>query len=47
LIVVAGGRPIEGADDLFEALGTAEGAIQLIILRGTEERSVDVQLGAG
>jgi len=48
LIVVAGGRPIEGADDLFEALGTAAGgAIQLIILRGTEERSVDVQLGAG
>jgi S1-C subfamily serine protease len=48
LIVLAGGRPIEGADDLFEALGTAEGgAIQLIILRGTEERSVDVQLGAG
>jgi S1-C subfamily serine protease len=48
LIVMAGGRPIEGADDLFEALGTAEGgAIQLIILRGTEERSVDVQLGAG
>jgi serine protease Do len=47
LIVVAGGRPVEDADDLFEALGTAEGAIQLIILRGTEERSVDVQLGAG
>jgi S1-C subfamily serine protease len=47
LIVVAGGRPVEGADDLFEALGTAEGAIQLIILRGSEERSVDVQLGAG
>jgi serine protease Do len=47
LIVVAGGRPVEGADDLFEALGTAEGVIQLIILRGTEERSVDVQLGAG
>jgi serine protease Do len=47
LIVVAGGRPVEGADDLFEALATAEGAIQLIILRGTEERSVDVQLGAG
>ena len=47
LIVVAGGRPVEGADDLFEALGSAVGAIQLIILRGTEERSVDVQLGAG
>jgi S1-C subfamily serine protease len=46
LIVVAGGRPVEGVDDLFEALGTAEGAIQLIILRGTEERSVDVQLGS-
>jgi S1-C subfamily serine protease len=47
LIVVAGGRAVEGVDDLFEALGTAKGAIQLIILRGTDERSVDVQLGAG
>jgi serine protease Do len=47
LIVVAGGRPVEGADDLFEALAAAEGAIQLIILRGTDERSVDVQFGAG
>jgi serine protease Do len=46
LIVVAGGRPVEGVDDLFESLGTAESAIQLIILRGTEERSVDVQLGS-
>jgi serine protease Do len=47
LIVVAGGRAVEGVDDLFEALGTAEGAIQLIIIRGTDERSVDVELGAG
>jgi hypothetical protein len=33
-------------DDLFEALGTAGGTIQLIILRGADERAVDVQLGA-
>ena len=38
LIVLAGGKPVRGVDDLFEALGT------LIILRGTDERAVDVQL---
>ena len=44
LIVLAGGKPVRGVDDLFEALGTADGTIQLIILRGTDERAVDVQL---
>ena len=46
LIVLAGGKPVRGVDDLFEALGTAGGTIQLIILRGADERAVDVQLGA-
>ncbi|MFZ1115350.1 MAG: S1C family serine protease, partial [Propionibacteriaceae bacterium] len=46
LIVLAGGKPVGGVDDLFEALGTAGGTIQLIILRGADERAVDVQLGA-
>ena len=46
LIVLAAGRPVGGIDDLFDALGTAaDGVIQLVILRGTEERAVDVQLG--
>ena len=44
LIVQAAGRPIRGMDDLFEALATADGVIQLVIWRGTDERAVDVQL---
>jgi serine protease Do len=44
LIVLAGGKPVGGVDDLYEALGAADGTIQLIILRGTDERAVDVQL---
>src|SRR5215211_594275 len=46
LIVQAAGRPVREADDLFEALETTEeGAIQLVILRGAEERTVEVRLG--
>src|SRR5215211_4070637 len=48
LIMQAAGRPVRSTDDLFAALDTADGgAIQLVILRGTEERTVDVQLGGG
>jgi hypothetical protein len=46
LIVLAAGRPVRGIDDLFEAVAAADGAIQLVILRGAEERAVDVQLSA-
>src|SRR5512133_555511 len=46
LIVQAAGRPVRGMDDLFEALATANGVIQLVIWRGTDERAVDVQLGS-
>jgi serine protease Do len=46
LIVQAAGRPVRGMDDLFEALATADGVIQLVIWRGTDERAVDVQLGS-
>jgi S1-C subfamily serine protease len=47
LIVQAAGRPVRGVDDLFEALGTAQGGgIQLVVLRGTDERTVDVRFGA-
>ena len=44
LIVQAGGRPVGGIDDLFDALAAANGSIQLVIWRGTDERAVDVQL---
>jgi serine protease Do len=48
LIMRAAGRPVRSTDDLFAALDAADGgAIQLVILRGTEERTVDVQLGGG
>jgi serine protease Do len=45
LIVQAGGRSVSGMDDLFDALAAADGSIQLVIWRGTDERAVDVQLG--
>jgi serine protease Do len=45
LIVLAAGRPVSGIDDLFDALAAADGVIQLVILRGAEERAIDVQLG--
>lgn len=44
LIVQAAGRSVQGMDDLFEALATADDRIQLVIWRGTDERAVDVQL---
>src|SRR5215211_989287 len=47
LIVQAAGRPVRHTDDLFEALeAAADGVISLKILRGADERTVDVQLGA-
>ena len=46
LIVQAAGRAVSHTDDLFEALEAAgDGVIQLRILRGAEERTVEVQLG--
>jgi serine protease Do len=39
LIVAAGGRPLTGFDDLFDAL-EAEGPLTLTVVRGTEEREV-------
>jgi S1-C subfamily serine protease len=45
LIVQAAGQPVRGMDDLFRALETASGGvIELVILRGAEERIVEVQL---
>jgi serine protease Do len=43
LIVEAGGKAIESADDLFDALAAWTGdSLEVKILRGTEERSVNV-----
>jgi S1-C subfamily serine protease len=45
LIVTAGGQPVRTPDDLYDALQAAQGAsIQLTIVRGTDERTIDVPL---
>jgi serine protease Do len=45
LVVQAAGRPVRGTEDLFEALETvANGEIELTIVRGAEERNVQVRL---
>ena len=46
LIVAAGGQPSRTLDDLFDALQAAgSGTIELSLVRGTEERTVQVALG--
>ena len=43
LIVAAGGQPIRTPDDLFDALAAAQGGtIELNIIRGTDERTIQV-----
>ena len=47
LIVRAAGQPVDGMDDLFQALeAAADGVIEVVVLRGAEERAIEVQLGA-
>jgi len=47
LITQVAGQPVRSADDLFHALeAAADGVIELVILRGADERTVTVQLGA-
>ncbi|MGH2462938.1 MAG: S1C family serine protease [Candidatus Limnocylindria bacterium] len=48
LIVAAGGADIKDADDLFGALAAAapDAALSLTVVRGTEERTVEVAPGA-
>jgi S1-C subfamily serine protease len=41
LLVAVGGAPITSADELFEALA-GEGALEITLVRGTEERTVKV-----
>jgi serine protease Do len=47
LIVAVGGQPVRGVDDLSGGLRAAapSGAVDLTVLRGTEERAVHVVLG--
>jgi serine protease Do len=46
LITAAGGQPVQGPDDLFDALGAAQGGtIELTIIRGTDERTIQVAFG--
>ena len=43
LIVAAGGQPVRTPDDLYDALRAAQaGSIQLNVVRGTDERTIDV-----
>jgi serine protease Do len=45
LIVAAAGQPVRTVDDLSGALQTAGETIELTVLRGTDERSIQVALG--
>ncbi len=48
LIVAAAGNPVRTPDDLFDALQAAQGAsIELSIIRGTEDRTIQVTFGDG
>ena len=44
LLVAAGDTPLTSADDLFEALDAATDTLTLRVLRGTEERDVEVRM---
>ncbi len=46
LIIAAGDRPVRSMDDLFDALRAARGGtLQLVVVRGTDERTIQVVLG--
>jgi serine protease Do len=45
LIVAIAGQPVRTADDLFDALPAAGGTVELSIVRGADERAVQVVLG--
>ncbi|MBA3235527.1 MAG: PDZ domain-containing protein [Chloroflexi bacterium] len=42
LIVEAGGRPITDVDDLYTALGSVKPPYEVMLVRGADERSVQV-----
>jgi len=45
LILAAASQPVRTIDDLTGALRTASGTLELNVLRGTDERSIQVTLG--
>ncbi len=45
LIVAVASQPVRTVDDLSGALRAAGDTIELIVLRGTDERSIQVALG--
>ena len=45
LIVAVAGRPVRTTDDLFDALPAVGGTVELSIVRGADERAVQVVLG--
>jgi serine protease Do len=46
LITAVAGQPVTGIDDLFDALATtAAGAVELTVVRGADERTVEVGFG--
>jgi serine protease Do len=49
LLVSAGGRPLLSVDDLYDALDASEAgdSLELVVLRGTEERTVTVVFPTG
>jgi serine protease Do len=44
LITAAAGNPVRTPDDLFDALAAASGTLELTVVRGTEERTIQVTL---
>jgi serine protease Do len=44
LLVAAGGKELTGVDDLFETLDAGPATVTLRVVRGTEERDVEVTL---
>jgi serine protease Do len=48
LLIELNGKPLEAVDDLHAALdGAGTDALELTVLRGTEERAVRVEFGGG
>jgi serine protease Do len=45
LIVTVAGQPVRSVDDLSGALRAAAGTIELTVMRGTDERSIQVTFG--
>jgi serine protease Do len=46
LIVAAAGQPVATIDDLFSALPAQSGTVELTVIRGEQERTVQVSFGA-